>query len=116
MSTTISHPIFVSHESTKSLRSLVNRFLDWSSDQQENRLGWQGISLIGFGCFFTPLTVLLMSLSGANLFLIMTALVAMEVNLVVNLTSMPTKITIPAFFLAVVADITLIVVSVIKAI
>jgi hypothetical protein len=36
--------------------------------------------------------------------------------LVVNLTTMPTKITIPAFFLAVVADITIIVVSALKAI
>jgi hypothetical protein len=116
MSTTISHPIIISHESTRSLRSLVNRFLDWSSDQQENRLGWQGISLLVFGCFLTPLTVLLISLSGANMFLIMTALIAMEVNLVVNLTTMPTKITIPAFFLAVVADITIIVVSVIAVV
>jgi hypothetical protein len=111
MSTTISHPIFISHESTRSLRSLVNRFLDWSADQQENRLGWQGLSLFGFTCFFTPLTVLMISLSGANLFLIMTALVAMEVNLVVNLLVMPTKITIPAFFLAAVADITIVMVS-----
>jgi hypothetical protein len=116
MSTTISHPILVSHESRGSLLSLINRFLDWSSDQQENRLEWQGISLLGFGCFFTPLTVLMISLSGADLFLIMFALVAMEVNLVANLTAMPTKITIPAFFLAVVADITKIIVSAFKAI
>jgi hypothetical protein len=116
MSTTISHPILVSHESSRSLRSLINRFLEWSSDQQENRLAWQGISLIGFGCFFTPVSILLMSLSGANMFLILTALVAMEVTLVANLTTMPTKITIPAFFLAVVADITIIIISVLKAI
>jgi ABC-type multidrug transport system permease subunit len=111
MSTTISHPTLVSHESTRSLRSLFNRFLDWSADQQENRLGWQGLSLLGFTCFFTPLTILMISLSGANLFLIMIALVAMEVNLVVNLIVMPTKITIPAFFLAAVADITIIAIS-----
>jgi hypothetical protein len=116
MSITINHPILVSHEIIGSLRSLVNRFFDWSSDQQENRLGWQGISLIGFGCFFTPLAVLLISLSGANLFLILTALIAMEVNLVVNLTTMPTKITIPVFFLTALTDLIIIVVSVISAI
>jgi|SRR5450432_3267718 len=116
MSTTIIHTILISHESTSSPRSLVNRFLDWSSDQQENRLGWQGISLLGFGCFLTPLTILMISLSGVNMFLIMTALVAMEVNLVANLTTMPTKITIPVFFLAVVADLIAIVVSAFAAI
>jgi hypothetical protein len=116
MSTTISHPIFVSHESARSLHSLVNRFLEWSSDQQENRIAWQGINLLAFGCFFTPLTILMISLSGTNLFLIMTALVAVEINLVANLTTMPTKITIPVFFLAVIADITIIVVSALKAI
>jgi len=50
------------------------------------------------------------------MFLIMTALVAMEVNLVANLTTMPTKITIPVFFLAVVADLIAIVVSAFAAI
>jgi hypothetical protein len=110
MSTTISHPISITHESTRSLRFLINQFLDWSSDQQEDRLGWQGISLLGFTCFFTPLTILMITLSGANLFLIMTTLVAMEVNLVVNLVVLPTKITIPAFFLGAVADITIIVI------
>jgi hypothetical protein len=57
-----------------------------------------------------------MSLTGANLFFILVALVAMEVTLVLNLTAMPTKITIPAFFIGGVADITIIVVSAIAAI
>jgi hypothetical protein len=116
MSTAISHPISFTHESTRSLRSLVNKFLTWSADQQENRLAWQGIGLLVFGCFLTPLSVLMISLTGANLFFILIALVAMGVTLVVDLTAMPTKITIPAFFLGVVADITVIVVSAIAAI
>jgi hypothetical protein len=116
MSTTINHPISITHESTRSLRSPVIKFLNWSADQQENRLAWQGIGLLVFGCFLTPLSVLLISLTGANLFFTLTALVAMEVTLVLDLTAMPTKITIPAFFLGVVADITIIVVSAISAI
>ena len=116
MSTTISHPITIHQESTRSLRSLVSKFLTWSADQQENRLGWQGIGLLVLGCFLTPLSVLMMSLTGANLFFILIAIVAMEVTLVLDLTAMPTKITIPAFFLGVVADITIIIVSAIAAI
>ena len=116
MSTTISHPISIAHESTRSVQSLVNQFLNWSAGQQENRLAWQGIGLLVFGCFLTPLSVLIISLTGANLFFILTALMAMEVTLVLNLTATQTKITIPAFFLGVVADITIIVVSAIAAI
>ena len=116
MSTTISHPISITHERTRPLRSLVIKFLTWSADQQENRLAWQGIGLFVFSCFLTPLSVLIMSLTGANLLFILIVLVAMEVTLVLDLTAMPTKITIPAFFLGVVADITIIVVSAIAAI
>ena len=116
MSTAINHPVSITHESTRSVRSRVIRFLQWSADQQEYRFGWQGIGLLVFACFLTPLSILMISLSGANMFLIMTALVAMEVTLVLNLTTMPTKITIPAFFLGVVADLTIIVVSAIAAI
>ena len=116
MSTTISHPIFITHDNTGSLRSLINKFLNWSADQQEKRLAWQGIGLLVFGCFLTPLSVLIMSLIGANLIFILIAIAAMGVTLVLDLTAMPTKITIPAFFIGVIADITIIVVSAITAI
>ena len=116
MSTTISYPISITQESTRSLRSLVNKFLNWSADQQENRLAWQGIGLLVFGCFLTPLSVLMMSLTGANMFFILIAIVAMEVTLILDLTAMPTKITIPTFFIGAVADITIIIVSAIAAI
>jgi hypothetical protein len=112
MLTTISRPISIPHESTGSLGSLVNRILNWSADQQENRLEWQGVGLIVLGCVLTPLTVLIVFLTGANPLLILTALVAVEITLVVNLSAMPTKITIPAFLLGIVMDIAIMVVSV----
>ncbi|MDP9040678.1 MAG: hypothetical protein M3N30_01775 [Bacteroidota bacterium] len=109
MLTAIHRPLAISHESAGSLRSLGNKFLNWSADQQENRLGWQGIGFLALGCFFTPLTVLIIYLSGANPLLIIAALIAMEITLVTNLSTMPTKITIPGFFLGVVTDISIIV-------
>jgi hypothetical protein len=112
MLTVISRPISISHESTRSLWSLVNRFLNWSADQQENRIEWQGIGLVVMGCVLTPLTAFIVFLSGANPLLILTAIVAVEITLVVNLSAMPTKITIPAFLLGVVMDIAIMVVSV----
>ncbi|HET7002724.1 MAG TPA: hypothetical protein VFI33_15475 [Puia sp.] len=116
MSTAISSTIAMHHESRRSFWLQMNEFLSWSSNQQENRLGWQGISLLAFSCFLTPLSILMISLSGANMFLIMTVLVAMEVNLVANLITMPTKITIPAFFLTALTDLVVIVVSAIAII
>jgi hypothetical protein len=112
MLTTISRPISIPHESTGSLWSLVNRFLNWCADQQENRLGWQGTGLIVLVCILMPLTALIVFLSGANPLLILTALVATEITLVTNLSAMPTKITIPAFILGVVMDIAIMVASV----
>jgi hypothetical protein len=116
MSTIISRPVSVPHEGRRSLRSRVNQFLNWVDDQQENRIGWEGIGLMVFGCVLTPLTVVTISLSGVDLSLILISLVAMAITLVTNLTAMPTKITIPLFLLGVVADFTIIVVSVFKAI
>ena len=116
MLTTISRPIPVPHESTGSLWSLVNRFLNWCADQQENRIGWEGTGLIVLVCIFMPLTAFIVFSSGANPLLILTALVAVEITLVVNLSAMPTKITIPAFILAVVMDVAIMVVSVFTAI
>lgn len=90
---------------THSNTGLLTRFTDWTKGQQENRLLWLGIALGGHGCFLTPLTILFSSMAGVNLVLIMTALAAMGMSLVVNLAALPTKITIPVFFLSVLMDV-----------
>jgi hypothetical protein len=112
MSTTINRPIQIHYENRRSVRSLVNKFLSWCTDQEQNRLLWQCITVVVLGSILTPLTVLAVALSGRNLFLFLTALVAMEMPLVTNLAALPTKITIPVFLLGIVMDITVIVISV----
>jgi hypothetical protein len=59
-----------------------------------------------------PLTALIVFLSGANPLLILTPLVAVEITLVVNLSAMPTKMTIPVLLLGIVMDIAVMAVSV----
>lgn len=67
---------------------------------------WLALALGGHGCVLTPLTILLVvSLTGLNLALFLTALGAMALALVVNLAAMPTRYTVPAFFLSVLVDI-----------
>ena len=89
--------------------SIFSRFLNWCNNQQEDRLLWLGIALVGHGCVITPLTILAVLLAGTNLFLFVTVLVAMGMSLVTNLAALPTKITIPVFILSIVIDLVVIV-------
>ncbi|AXY78075.1 hypothetical protein D3H65_30585 [Paraflavitalea soli] len=110
MSTTI-HPSTVQSSYTIPAKgnSVFTRFIHWADAQQENRLLWLALALGGFGCALTPLTILLIvALTGMNLFLFMTALAAMAMSLIVNLAAMSTKITIPVLLVSVVVDLVVI--------
>ena len=89
--------------------SLVSRFTAWASGQENNRFMWLGLSIAGHGCFLTPLTVALVALTGMNLVLFMSAMVAMTISLIVNLAALPTKITIPVLGLSILIDIIVII-------
>lgn len=111
MSTTM-HPSTVqsSYVIPAKADSLFTRFINWADAQQESRLLWLALALGGFGCVLTPLTILLIvAFTGMNLFLFMATLFAMAISLIVNLAALPTKITIPVFFLSVLIDLLVIV-------
>jgi hypothetical protein len=110
MSTVIKNPNDISQKNTKSLRSRFRNILSWNSEEQKNRIGWETLALVVFGCILTPLTILMTSLNGANLFFIMTAIVVMEVNLMTGLLVLPTKISIPIFFSGILVDFGIIII------
>ena len=83
--------------------------MNWSEGQQSNRLLWVGLALAGHGCIITPITVMAVLLAGTNMFLFILAIVAMGMSLVTNLAALPTRITIPVFFLSVLIDIIIII-------
>jgi len=85
--------------------SLLSRFATWCADQQENSLLWLGIALTGHGCILTPITIMVVLMSGAHLFFFMLAMAAMGASLVTNLAAMPTRITIPVFILSILVDV-----------
>jgi hypothetical protein len=58
----------------------------------------------------TPLTLFAVILSGASLPLFIAAIIAMGLALVTNLAAMPTKVIIPAFFLSILIDVTIVVI------
>ncbi|MET0298413.1 MAG: hypothetical protein ABW036_01585 [Flavitalea sp.] len=92
--------------------SIFTRFISWTSNQQENRLLWLGVSLAGHGCFLTPFTLGVIMIAGMQFALFMTALIAMAMTLVVNLAALPTKVTIPVLIVSVLIDLAVIATSV----
>ena len=95
--------------------NIFTKFFDWCKAQERNRFGWLALSLAAHGCILTPLVVFAVGVSGNNLTLWMTAMLAMGATLIVNLAAQPTKITIPIFFLSIVVDIAIIIACIAQA-
>jgi hypothetical protein len=83
----------------------LDKFMTWTAQQNENRLAWIGIVLTVHGCFLTPLAAMTVMVTTYNFSLFMAVIASMALALVTNLAALPTKITIPVFFLTVVIDI-----------
>src|SRR5574338_1661200 len=86
---------------TQSHLSYWKRFINWSAGQEENRLMWTAIAIFGHGCIITIMTILVIVLTGNHFIYWPFAIVAMTASVVSYLAAMPTKITIPIFFLSV---------------
>jgi len=109
ITTTLQHTIATNYTKGISRPSLFTQFINWCKEQENYRLLWLGIALAGHGCILTPLTVMAVLLAGTNLFLFISAIVAMGITLVTNLAAMPTKITIPVFILSILIDIAIVI-------
>lgn len=111
MSTTTLHQNLANYTESVSKPSIFTRFFNWCHGQQENRLLWLGIALTGHGCIITPLTIMTVLMGGNSLPLFILAIVSMGMALVTNLAALPTKITIPVFFLSILIDLGIVVAS-----
>ena len=87
---------------------LLTRFMTWCDKQNKNRIAWLAIALAGHGCVLTPITIFFIMMSGNSFVFWPVAMGAMAVCLVVNLAALPTRITVPVFFLSVLADLAII--------
>ena len=110
METTVFNQTFAESYATSIPKSSVfARFVNWCEGQQDNRILWIGIALAGHGCVITPLTIMIVLLTGNSLALFVLATAAMGMALVTNLAALPTKITIPVFVLSLIIDIGIII-------
>ena len=109
METITNQAISASYKLKSTSPSLYAKFMNWCENQNENRILWIGIALAAHGCIITPLTVMAVLLAGTNLFLFMLAIVAMGMSLITNLAALPTRITIPVFFLSILIDVIIVI-------
>ena len=105
---TLHHPYHSTFAAVEKKPSLLTRFFDWAKAQQKYRLGWVAIILAVHGCALTPITVFFIYLGGNNMGLWSLVIGAMGMSVVTNLAALPTKITIPVFFLSILIDLVLI--------
>src|SRR6476661_2119981 len=82
--------------------SLITTFLNWCANQEPNRLLWTGVALAVHGCILTPITVMVIALTGVNMILLTVSIVAMAFVLVTNLAALPAKVTVPTFLLSII--------------
>jgi hypothetical protein len=103
---TLSAPSTIARQRTST--SIISRFFNWADNQQENKYAWLAVALAVHGCFLTPLTAMIVMATSYNFVLFMAAIGAMAIALVTNLAALPTKITVPAFFLSILIDVLII--------
>lgn len=106
MGTTLQHHFVTDYTSTRT--SIWKKFITWCIGQEKNRLGWLATAIMLHGCVLTIITMFAIITTGNHFIFWPFTIAAMGMTLVVNLAAMPTKITIPVFFLSILIDIVII--------
>lgn len=84
----------------------ISRFFSWAAAEDEkHHIGWVGISVMSMSSGIFPLTMYIIMINGGSFGLIMGALVSLAMVVVTNLAALPTKYTIPFYFLAILIDV-----------
>jgi len=104
--TTINSSLAGNYTSAKP--NIVSQFLNWCEAQEHNRFMWLGLALSIFGCVLTPVAMFIISLTGMDIALVGVTAFSMAFVLITNLAAMPTRITIPTFFISLLIDIVVI--------
>ena len=92
-----------------SITAAWQKFISYAERQEERRFLWTSIAILGHATFFTLGTLILVLATGNEFFLFTATCVTMAVVLAVNLAALPTKYTIPVFFLSLLADVAIMV-------
>ena len=86
----------------------LSRFLHWCTAQEQSRIKWIGFSILGYIGAVIPLTAMMIILSGNHFALWLIVIITGTAVLSVNLSAMPTKVTIPTLTISLVINIVII--------
>jgi hypothetical protein len=115
MQTTIHQDAYLPKTATSITKpTLWKRLIQWAEGQEKNRFGWTAGILAGHGCVTTILTVFAILLTGNQFIFWPIAIGAMAACVITNLAAMPTKITIPVFFVSLLVDLIIITICLIN--
>lgn len=112
---TIQHSFNAAYVTREKNQSLFSRFIAWCDGQEKFRFGWVAAILAIHGCVLAPITILAITLGGNHFAFWGVAIGAIAMALIANLAAMPTKITIPVFFLSILIDIVIIASNIVLA-
>ena len=102
------------NNATTGSRNVLARFINWCATQDKSRMLWLGLAYMGLIGMALPCTLFaIIFLGGNNFTLIVVAAVINVPVLALNLAAQSTKITLPALFSALVADVAIILYSVV---
>lgn len=89
--------------------SIIRRFFSWCTHQENNRLIWLALIITAHSCVITPITLGFVMFFGNNFIFWPWVIAAIGMSLIANLAALPTKITIPVFFLGLLIDLVIII-------
>lgn len=95
----------LSRDRVSTAKGIWSKFIAYAENQQSKRLLWLAIGVLGHGVLFTIATLMVVIFTGNVFALYAIALFNMAMVLVVNLAALPTKYTIPVFFLSLLIDL-----------
>ncbi|HVM89616.1 MAG TPA: hypothetical protein VMT76_15615 [Puia sp.] len=85
--------------------SPISRFFLWAEKQDEkNHILWVGGSVTAMAAVIFPLTMAAVLVNGGGFGLIIGAMTSLVLVVITNLAAMPTKYTVPFFFLGILID------------
>jgi hypothetical protein len=100
------------HERSTPKTSAWKRFITWAGNQDKDyHFGWSGSIIAIHGCIITPLTCFAVMATGGQFIFWAFVIGALAIAIIPNLAALTTKYTIPLFFLSVMIDVVLIIVS-----
>lgn len=106
MNQTINHEFVLTAFNRK---NIFSRFFTWAINEEPNRIGWAAFAMVAHGAVITPITIAIIIISGNYFPFWMITIVAMASTVITNLAALPTRYTIPTFFLSIAIDLAVII-------